>query len=105
MRFPLFFLSLSLFSLSRPPALSEPRPSDLSFYNWATGASYINASPNFSVGAEGGTAGLSFKAKRDRKTLHVDPQRPPGDGNARTEVEGGKDYLQAVLFDHFQKKG
>ena len=86
------------------PPYAEPRPSDLSFYNWATGASYINASPNFSVSADGGTAGLLFKAKRDRKTLHVDPLKPPGDGNARTEVEGNE-YLQAVLFDHFQKKG
>jgi hypothetical protein len=56
------------------------------------------------VSADAGTAGLLFKAKRDRKTLHVDPAKPPGDGNSRVEV-AGSDYLQAVIFDHFQKKG
>ncbi len=56
------------------------------------------------MSADGGTAGLLFKAKRDRKVLHVDPGKPPGDGNTRTEVDGSG-YLQAVIFDHFQKKG
>jgi hypothetical protein len=67
--------------------------------------STINASPNFAVSADGGTAGLLFKAKRDRKTIQVDPAKPSGYGNTRTEVEGSEGYLQAVIFDHFMKKG
>jgi hypothetical protein len=66
--------------------------------------SCINASPNFSVAADGGVSGLLFKAKRDRKMMQVDPAKPAGDGNTRTEVDDSA-YPQAVIFDHFQKKG
>jgi hypothetical protein len=44
-----------------------PRPSDLSFYNWATGVASASASPNFAVLTDCGTAGVLFKVKRDRK--------------------------------------
>ena len=44
-----------------------PRPTDLSFYNWATGVASANSSPNFTVLTDCGTAGVLFKVKRDRK--------------------------------------
>ncbi len=44
-----------------------PRPTDLSFYNWATGVASNNATPNFTVLTDCGTAGVLFKVKRDRK--------------------------------------
>jgi hypothetical protein len=44
-----------------------PIPTDLSFYNWVTGVTSTNTSPNFSVITDTGPAGVLFKVKRDRK--------------------------------------
>ena len=44
-----------------------PRPTDLSFYNWATGVASNNTTPTFSVITDCGVAGVLFKVKRDRK--------------------------------------
>lgn len=81
-----------------------PRPSDLSYFNWDTATSTSNPSPNFAVIADGGEAGLLFKAKRDRKVINVDPRAPSaGDNTTRTEI-ATEEHAQVVLWDHFTRR-
>jgi hypothetical protein len=47
--------------------------------------------------------GLTFKNKRDRKVVDVDPHAPPGDGSVRSELATGE-YLQVVLYDHVTRR-
>lgn len=79
-----------------------PKPSDLSFYNWDTGVSTSNSSPNFQVLADN-EAGLLFKNKRDRKVVNVDPAGNPGDNTTRTEIRT-TEYVQCVIYDHYTRR-
>ena len=87
-------------TLPRP----APRPTDLSYFNWDSAVSASNSSPNFEVLTDGGAAGLSFKVKRDRKVIVVDPAAPPGDNTTRTEIAAAGEHLQVVLWDHFARR-
>ncbi|KAL7748573.1 hypothetical protein RI367_005984 [Sorochytrium milnesiophthora] len=81
----------------------QPRPSDLSFYNWETQLCTSNATANFSVVADS-EAGLLFKNKRDRKMINVDPKSPsPGDNTARTEISS-PEHIQIVAYDHLTRR-
>lgn len=81
----------------------QPRPSDLSFYNWETQTSKSNPTPNYQVIAENST-GLLFKNKRDRKILNVDPKASsPGDNSTRNVIETTK-YIQVVIYDHITRR-
>ena len=51
----------------------QPKPTDLSYYNWDTGKVVSNDSPNFKVDASNGSTGLLFRNKKDRKVINVDP--------------------------------
>jgi hypothetical protein len=50
----------------------QPKPTDLSFYNWENQIITSNNTPNYQVIAEN-VKGILFKNKRDRKILNVDP--------------------------------
>ena len=81
-----------------------PRPSDLSYYNWATQHAQLQDSPNFRVDANS-ESGLIFRNKRDRKQINVDPRNdPPEDGTKREELEECGDYTQVVFFDHVMRR-
>jgi hypothetical protein len=79
-----------------------PKSSDLSFFNWDTGVSTSNSSPNFQILADN-EAGLLFKNKRDRKVINVDPTSNPGDNTTRTEIRT-TEYIQCVIYDHFTRR-
>lgn len=81
----------------------QPKPSDLSYYNFETQHSTSNSNSNFQVIAHHET-GLLFKNKRDRKTINVDPNSLPGDNSTRTEIKDSEDYLQVVIFDHMTRR-
>ena len=55
----------------------QPKPSDLSYYNFETQHSTSNSNSNFQIIAHN-EMGLLFKNKRDRKTINVDPNALPG---------------------------
>jgi len=80
----------------------QPRPSDLSYYNWETQATAGQSSVNYAVLADG-EVGLLFKNKRDRKVVNVDPAAPPGDNTTRTEIRT-PEYAQVVIYDHFSRR-
>lgn len=110
-----------------PHPTAAPRPTDLSYYNWDTTMSTTNSSPNFVVETEGGSSGIVFKVKRDRKVrggcgarervshttltrthlreqiISVDPAVTPGDNTTRTEIVT-TEHLQVVLWDHFTRR-
>ncbi|CAD8116092.1 unnamed protein product [Paramecium sonneborni] len=81
----------------------QPRPTDLSYYNWRTGQCVSNDSPNFKVDANSGQQGLLFRNKRDRKVINVDPNKKPEDGMTRTEIES-PEAIQIVLYDYYTRK-
>ncbi|EGF77813.1 hypothetical protein BATDEDRAFT_27080 [Batrachochytrium dendrobatidis JAM81] len=81
----------------------QPRPSDMSFYNWETQTCTSNATPNFQVIADNEN-GLLFKNKRDRKIINVDPREfRPGDNTSRTQILT-KEHLQVVIYDHLTRR-
>ena len=80
-----------------------PCPTDLSYYNYDTGASAGLASPYFELVLEG-EDGLAFKHKRDRKLISLDPAAPPGDSTTREELHTDE-YLQCTFFDHHTRRG
>ena len=80
-----------------------PKPIDLSYYNWESGYSTSNESPNFRVDANS-EVGLQFKNKRDRKVINVNPKaESPGDNTKRLEIETDE-YTQVVLYDHSTRR-
>ena len=79
-----------------------PRKTDLSFYNWDTQKWYISDSKNFRVDANS-DEGLIFRNTRDRKPINVRPDKDPGDGTTRTDVET-TEYIQVVFFDHLTRR-
>ncbi|KAK4473452.1 hypothetical protein MN116_002820 [Schistosoma mekongi] len=81
----------------------QPRPGDLSFYNWETQYAVATSSPNYTVITENAN-GILFKNKRDRKIINVDPtSASPGDNSKRITIETDK-YLQVVIYDHITKR-
>ncbi|GAB1610689.1 cilia- and flagella-associated protein 299-like [Argonauta hians] len=81
----------------------QPRPTDLSFYNWETQTSTACQTPNYQVIAEN-VQGLMFKNKKDRKIMKVDPGTSnPGDNSTRIEIRSPK-YVQVVLYDHVTRR-
>lgn len=80
-----------------------PKTTDLSYFNWDSGQSTSNESPNFRVDANS-EVGLQFKNKRDRKVINVNPKaESPGDNTKRIEIET-HEYVQVVLYDHFTRR-
>lgn len=79
-----------------------PKPSDLSFYNWETQTSAANSTPNFQV-IDDDERGVTFKNKRDRKVIDVDPGARPGDNSARFEIKTDE-YRHVVLYDHVSRR-
>ncbi|KAH6565229.1 hypothetical protein BASA50_006005 [Batrachochytrium salamandrivorans] len=81
----------------------QPRPSDMSFYNWETQTCTSNATPNFQVIADNEN-GLLFKNKRDRKIINVDPREfRPGDNTSRTQIST-HEHIQVVIYDHLTRR-
>ena len=77
----------------------QPKPTDLSYYNWEGQKCQVTDSPNFKVDATT-EAGLLFRNKRDRKIINVNPQADvPGDNTERVEIQC-EEYTQVVFFDH-----
>lgn len=81
-----------------------PRPSDLSYYNWDSGVTGANNTPNFQIIA--GDHGLLFKNKRDRKVIDVDPEAVPGESSStrRIDLPPSAEYIQAILFEHITRQ-
>lgn len=82
--------------------LFQPRPSDLSYYNWETQTCSSNATTNFQVIADS-DKGLQFKNKRDRKLINVSPDAQPGHSSFRKVIEDAQ-YIQCVLYDHVTRR-
>lgn len=78
-----------------------PKPTDLSFYNWFTKVSAANPTADFQILADD-ELGLLFKNKHDRKIINVDPWAETGEAAERTELETDGEYLQVVIFDHYE---
>ncbi|GAU87908.1 hypothetical protein RvY_00694 [Ramazzottius varieornatus] len=80
-----------------------PKVTDLSHYNWDTNVSHSTNSPNFDVIFHG-RGGIKLKCKKDRRLVHLDPNRKITDTNvedtSRTLVRS-RSYAQVVLFDHY----
>lgn len=79
-----------------------PRPTDLSYFNWATNTSTSNPTPNFQVKADD-EQGLLFKHKRDRKVVSVDPTAPSGDNSERVPI-ATSEYVQVAIYDHVTRR-
>lgn len=82
----------------------KPRPTDLSYYNWETQKATANESPNFRVDTDS-IAGLTFRNRRDRKTISVDPKVYEDGANndphtTRDVIDSPYEYAQIVFFDH-----
>lgn len=82
-----------------------PKKTDLSYYNWNTGACYINDSKNFKNEENYEKQELMFKNKRDRKNISIASNKVDDENSARLEVTSTiPEYEQIVIFDHFSKK-
>ncbi len=79
-----------------------PKPTDLSYFNWETLLATVNSSPYYQVISDN-PQGLLFKNKRDRKTINVNPEVPPGDNSTRTELVTNE-YIQVVFYDHTTRR-
>merc|ERR1712043_147315 len=77
-----------------------PRKSDLSYYNWSINSCRCNDTPNFQVQIME-DATLSFKNKRDRKVIIVDPN---GFTNCEREEVECEEYVQVIFFDHTTRR-
>jgi hypothetical protein len=80
----------------------QPKPTDLSFYNWETQTPTSSPTANFQIIATN-PDGLLFKNKRDRKVINVDPKAEPGDNSRRTEIKTDE-YVQCVIYDHVTRR-
>lgn len=65
-------------------------------------SSTSNHTPNFSVKADS-EFGLTFKNKRDRKVINVDPNADCGDNSTRHVIKT-KEYIQVVIYDHMTRR-
>lgn len=82
-----------------------PRKTDLSYYNWYTGACHINDSKNFKSETTFEGHHLIFKNKKDRKAIPVTAEQLDSETTQRIEVTSKiPEYEQTIIFDHFTKK-
>ena len=78
---------------------------DLSHFNWDTNVTHSNNSPNFDVIFHG-QGGIRLKCKKDRRVIHLDPNRQITDTNiedsTRTLVRSGN-YAQVSRSCRYRK--
>ena len=81
-----------------------PRPTDLSYFNYATKKASSSPSPQFQIIADS-TQGILFKSRRDRRLVKVDPRAvyAPEDCVERVDIVTGE-YQQATFYDLYTKK-
>ena len=80
-----------------------PTLSDLGYYNWRTGFSKTNSTPNFKIICDP-FKGLLFLNRHDRKIIQPDPKSSNSGYNTTRTIIKSKKYEQIVLFDHVLKR-
>lgn len=75
-----------------------PRKSDLSYYNWKTGTSILNQSPNFKPISDG-ESGLVFQNIHDDNFITVHPALTLESNPARVAINSEM-YGDVVLYDY-----
>ncbi|KAL9642851.1 hypothetical protein ABK040_015822 [Willaertia magna] len=74
-----------------------PRQNDLSFFNWKTQTASYHNSSTFQVIAD--SDGLSFRHRRDRKVLTIDPKQENNEYSERRVIKTDE-YVQVVIYEH-----
>lgn len=113
-----FFLLSNIYSIDSPHNENRlmPRPTDLSYFNYASKRTACSSSPQWQVSVDADSGlGMMFRSRRgtgaDRRVIRVGVT---GDNGSSNSGVGGRDrdrlvivtseYLQAVMYDHTPRK-